>query len=139
LFTGIYLVEPAFLERVPAGQKLSVVPVFVDMIREGARLGGVVVDAGQWWDLGTRDQVLAVHRVLAAEGAPWVAAGAEVDPSARLAGATAVGKGASVGAGAVLEDTIVWEGARILAGCELRRCIVTAGAVVSGNHTDADL
>jgi NDP-sugar pyrophosphorylase family protein len=139
LFTGIYLVEPAFLERVPAGQKLSVVPVFVDMIRKGARLGGVVVDAGQWWDLGTRDQVLAVHQAFAVEGAPWVAAGAGVDPSARLAGATAVGKRASVGAGAVLEDTIVWEGARILAGCELRRCIVTAGAVVSGNHTDADL
>ena len=139
LFTGIYLVEPAFLERIPAGEKLSVVPVFLEMIRQGARLGGVVVDGGEWWDLGTREQVLAVHAAFAEGGAPWVAPGAVVDPSASLLGATAVGAGAFVGAGAVLEDTVVWAGARILPGSELRRCIVTAGAVVSGTHTDADL
>jgi mannose-1-phosphate guanylyltransferase len=139
LFTGIYLVEPAFLARIPVGEKLSVVPVFLDMIREGARLGGVVVDGGEWWDLGTREQVLAVHGALAAGGAPWVAATAAVDPAARLLGATAVGADAVVGAGAHLEDTVVWAGARILPGAELRRCIVTGEAVVSGVHTDADL
>ena len=139
LFTGIYLVEPAFLERIPAGEKLSVVPVFLEMIREGAALGGVVVDGGEWWDLGTREQVLAVHSALAAEGAPWLAPDALVDQSASLGGATAVGAGAEVGAGVFLEDTVVWAGARILPGAELRRCIVTAGAVVSGTHTDADL
>jgi NDP-sugar pyrophosphorylase family protein len=139
LFTGIYLVEPGFLQRIPAGEKRSVVPVFLDMIRQGARLGGVVVDGGEWWDLGTREQVLAVHGAFAVEGAPWVAACAAVDASSRLLGATAVGAGAVVEAGAVLEDTIVWEGARILEGSKLRRCIVTRGAVVSGTHTDADL
>jgi len=139
LFTGIYLVEPGFLQRIPAGEKRSVVPVFLDMIRQGARLGGVVVDGGEWWDLGTREQVLAVHGAFAVEGAPGVAACAAVDASSRLLGATAVGAGAVVEAGAVLEDTIVWEGARILEGSKLRRCIVTRGAVVSGTHPDADL
>jgi mannose-1-phosphate guanylyltransferase len=139
LFTGIYVVEPAFLERIPAGAKLSVVPVFLDMIREGARLGGVVVDGGEWWDLGTREQVLAVHAARATAGAPWIADSARVDPSARLEGATAVGAGASVGAGVVLEDTIVWAGACIEPGTVLRRCIVTSKALVSGTHTDADL
>jgi NDP-sugar pyrophosphorylase family protein len=139
LFTGSYLVEPAFLARIPAGKKLSVVPVFLDMIRQGARLGGAVVDGGDWWDLGTREQVLAVHGALAAEGAPWIAASAELDPSAVVSGASAVGPGAVVGAGTVLEDTLVWAGARILPGSALRRCIVTRGAVVSGIHNDADL
>lgn len=139
LFTGIYLVEPAFFERIPQGQKLSVVPVFLDMIRQGAKLGGVVVDGGDWWDLGTREQVLAVHGALAAGEAPWIADLAVVDPSARLLGATAVGAGAVVGAGALLEDTVVWAGARIEPGAVLRRCIVTAEALVSGTHTDADL
>jgi NDP-sugar pyrophosphorylase family protein len=140
LFTGIYVVEPAFLERIPDGEKLSVVPVFLDMIRQGARLGGVVVDGGEWWDLGTREQVLAVHAArAAAEGAPWIADSARVEPSARLEGATAVGADVAVGAGAVLEDTVVWEGARIEPGAVLRRCIVTSKALVSGTHTDADL
>jgi NDP-sugar pyrophosphorylase family protein len=139
LFTGIYLVEPAFLERIPKGEKLSVVPVFLEMIRQGARLGGVVVDGGAWWDLGTREQVLAVHGAFAAGEAPWIAVSAVVDPSACLSGATAVGAGAVVGAGALLEDTVVWAGARIEPGAVLRRCIVTAEALVSGTHTDADL
>ena len=68
-----------------------------------------------------------------------MAATATVDPAASLLGATAVGAGAIVGAGAHLEDTVVWAGARILPGAELRRCIVTCEAVVSGVHTDADL
>jgi NDP-sugar pyrophosphorylase family protein len=62
-----------------------------------------------------------------------------VEPSARLEGATAVGADVAVGAGAVLEDTVVWEGARIEPGAVLRRCIVTSKALVSGTHTDADL
>ncbi len=139
LFTGIYLVEPRFLRRIPAGAKLGVVPVFVDMIREGAALGGVVVDEGRWWDLGTRAQVLSVHAAFAAEGgAPWVASSAHVDASAELRGATAVGAGARIEAGSVLEDTLVWPGARIASGAVLRRCIVTENALVSGTHLDAD-
>ncbi|MEI6713892.1 MAG: sugar phosphate nucleotidyltransferase [Verrucomicrobiota bacterium] len=142
LFTGIYIVEPRFLDRIPAGTKLSVVPVFVDMIREGARLGGVVVDEGRWWDLGARDQYLAVHQQLAEEGglggAPWVDPSAEVSPEATLTGACAIGAGAVLKAGAVLEDSIVWSGAVVEAGARLRRCILTAGAQVSGVHEDQD-
>nr|MDQ3623549.1 nucleotidyltransferase family protein [Verrucomicrobiota bacterium] len=78
LFTGIYVVSPEFLRRVPPARKLSVIPIFCDMIREDAKLGGIVIDEGAWWDLGTREQYLAVHRWLAETplpstgAAPWV-------------------------------------------------------------------
>lgn len=136
LFTGIYLVEPRFLNRIPPKTKLSVVSIFMEMIREGAVLGGVVVDEGHWWDLGTREQYLAVHSEM--NGAPWVAASASVGIGAELHGACAVGPGARVGEGAVLEDCLLWEGSRVAAGARLRRCILTAGAEVSGSHTDVD-
>lgn len=139
LFTGIYLVEPSFLQRIPSAIKISVVPTFVDMIRAGARLGGVVIDSGDWWDLGTREQILAVHSSLAAQGAPWISHSASVGPNVTLKGATAVGPGTTIGAGAILEDTIVWAGAVISEGSHLRRCIVTENTLVSGEHTDADL
>jgi NDP-sugar pyrophosphorylase family protein len=139
LFTGIYLVQPEFLARIPAATKLSVIPVFLDMIRSGARLGGVVIDDGNWWDLGAREQYLAVHRELAGEGAPWIDPGARVAPTATLRGACAIGAGVVVGDGAVLEDTIVWAGATLAPGTELRRCVVTAGVGVQGIHADADL
>lgn len=147
LFTGIYVVSPAFARRIAPGTKISVIPIFLDMIRAGARLGGYVEDGGQWWDVGSRDRYLAVHATLAAgrgplpgiAAAPWVAPDAAIAASARLAGATAVGRGATVGEGAVLEDCVVWDGAVVAPGSRLCRCVVGDGARVAGALADADL
>ncbi len=138
LFTGVYVVEPEFLARIPPGQKLGVVPVFIEMIRAGAALGGVCVDEGEWWDLGTREQYLAVHQARAGNG-PWISPDAVVDPNAELRGATAVGAGAVIGAGCILDHCILWPGARIEPGSRLSRCIVTGSQPVHGTHCDADL
>ncbi|HEX8297178.1 MAG TPA: sugar phosphate nucleotidyltransferase [Chthoniobacteraceae bacterium] len=142
LFTGIYLVSHAFLARIPVAEKISVVPIFCQMIREGARLGGVVIDDGHWWDLGTREQYLAVHRELkkdAVIGEAWIHPTAQISSSAKISGATTIGAGAIVGEHASLHDCIVWEGARIASGSLLNDCIVTDGVAVSGLHSHADL
>ena len=118
LFTGIYLVEPAFIDRIPPAQKLSVVPVFHDMIRAGANLGGIVLDEGDWRDLGTRDEYLAA--CAAAGSGLWIA------PSA------------TVGEGAVVRDSIIWENAYVAPGAHLTRCVVTDGVHADGEHVDTD-
>ncbi|MHA3771891.1 sugar phosphate nucleotidyltransferase [Verrucomicrobiota bacterium sgz303538] len=152
LFSGIYIVSPRFLDRIPPATKISVIPLFIEMIRTGAKLGGVIVDDGHWWDLGNREQYLAVHREIAAgtpllasgispltHAAPWIAPGAEVAANAQLSGATAIGENAKIGSGARLRDTIVWPGAEIAPGSDLTGCVVTEGARVSGQHLQADL
>ena len=138
LFTGIYIVEPQFIARIPAAQKISVVPVFHEMIRAGAKLGGIVLDDGAWWDLGSRSEYLAVHAALAGKDAPWISPCAGVAASAKISGATAIAAGAEVGAGAVLHDCIIWQNATVIAGSRLTRCIVADGATASGEHTDVD-
>lgn len=141
LFTGIYVVEPQFIARIPAAQKLSVVPIFHEMIRAGAKLGGIVLDEGDWWDLGSRAEYLAVHAALAsraAEKSPWISPRAGVSPDAEILGATAIGAGAEVGSKASLRDCILWENAIVTAGARLTRCIVAEGATASGEHTDVD-
>lgn len=137
LFTGIYVVSSSFLRRLPAGKKIGVISVFLDMIREGAALGGIVIDDGQWWDLGSREQYLAVHRRLPA--GPWVSPEAQVATGVQLGGAVAIGAGARIGPGARLHDTIVWPGAEIAADAVLERCVVTGRHPVAGAHIDADL
>ena len=42
VFTGIYAVEPEFQKWLQPGVKRSVIPVFLEMIRRGAKLGGVI-------------------------------------------------------------------------------------------------
>ncbi len=141
LFTGIYIVEPGFIARIPANQKLSVVPVFHDMIRAGAKIGGIVLDEGDWWDLGSRSEYLAVHSTLAArdaKSAPWISPQATLSPDAKITGATAIADGAKIGRGATLHDCIVWENANVADGAHLTRCILADGASASGTHTDAD-
>jgi aminoglycoside/choline kinase family phosphotransferase/choline kinase len=53
LFTGIYAVEKRFLRRLTPGEAESVVPVFVEMIRETpGSVGSIVIDGGAWQDIG---------------------------------------------------------------------------------------
>lgn len=139
LFTGIYLVNPDFIARIPAMTKISVVPIFCEMIRTGEKLGGIVIDEGHWWDLGSREHYLAVHHDLAtSQSSPWIAAGAQVEAGVQFAGATAIGQGARIGAGAVLRDCLVWDDAEVAPGAHLERCIVTTGARADGRHVDID-
>ena len=144
LFTGIYLVNPEFFARIPPATKISVIPIFCDMIRTGARLGGVVIDEGHWWDLGTREHYLDVHRALHIADcglriADWIHPTASVSPSAQITGATTIGPGARIGDGAQLHDCIVWENAEVTAGAVLARCILTPGTRAEGRQTDADV
>ena len=148
LFTGVYVVSPEFLDRIAPREKIGVVPVFKEMIRAGERLGGVVLNEGWWWDLGTREQYLAAHRHLAAAApspdwtrigsAPWISATAVVHPTAVISGATAIGEHVKVQECAHLHDCVVWQGAEIASATVLERCVVTAGRHVSQTCADAD-
>jgi NDP-sugar pyrophosphorylase family protein len=137
LFTGIYLVNPEFLARIPASTKLSVVPIFCDMIRQGANLGGVVIDEGDWFDLGTREQYLAVHSRLG--DGPWIHPSADVAADAEISGTSAIGANARIGPGARLRDTLVWDRGEVAAGADLTRCIVATGQCASGALVDVDV
>jgi NDP-sugar pyrophosphorylase family protein len=146
LFTGIYIVEPVFLRRIAPRTKISVIPIFMEMIKEGAKLGGAVLDEGDWWDLGSREKYLDVHHELAGrdyfgDGREWrvpISPTAQVAPGARLSGFVTAGPGAVIEPGAEVTDCILWEGARILAGSALNRCIVTSGRTAAGQHTGVD-
>ena len=57
LFAGIYIVEKSFLRRLTAGKIESIVPPIVAMIKENPQAaGGVVIDDGYWYDLGTLEE-----------------------------------------------------------------------------------
>jgi len=131
-FTGVYCVSPAFFERLPAGEVVSVIPAFLDCIRMG-KLACVVVDEGIWLDLGDREAYLRAHREL--DLAARIHPDAEIAAGASLA-ATVVGPGASIGAGARLDGCVVWPGARVAAGADLQHCIVAT--VADGTHVGRD-
>jgi len=59
LFAGIYIVEKSFLPKLTKDRIESIVLPLIDSIRENpASIGGVVIDEGFWYDLGTPEEYL---------------------------------------------------------------------------------
>jgi NDP-sugar pyrophosphorylase family protein len=135
VFTGIYCVNPDFLDLIPAGEKISVIPAFLELAKSG-RLGAIVLDEGVWLDLGDRESYLQAHRELGL--APAIHPQAVVVEGA-LVERSVVGPGAVIETGAVVRDSVVWAGGRVGKDAVLDRCIVFSEIPASGHHQNRDL
>jgi mannose-1-phosphate guanylyltransferase len=153
LFSGVYALSPAVFRYIPKEGPLSIVPVFLKMLQAGERVGGIILDEGIWFDLGTRESYLQAHRFFSPASThpiqlsyeldrPWPVAvhpEAEIGEEVVLEGATALGARATVGHGAHLTDSVVWEDAKIASRSRLEACIVRDGRSAAGEWSAADL
>lgn len=121
VFTGIYCFDPELFGLIPPGEKISVIPAFLELAKQG-RLGAVVLDEGEWRDLGDHASYLAAHRELAL--APAIHPEAIIDPTAVVEDSV-VGPGAKIGKGARLRASVVWAGAELGAGESRSDCTIT--------------
>lgn len=112
VFSGIYCFTPELLKLLPPREKISVIPAFLELARRG-RIGAIVLDDGDWRDLGDPAAYLAAHRELAL--APSVHPEAMIHPTAEVEGSV-IGPRAEIGAGAVVRASVVWPGARVESG-----------------------
>ncbi len=126
VFSGVYVFSPELLERIPPGEKVSVIPAFLELAKEG-RLGAVTLDEGVWFDLGDLPSYLAAHRELRL--ADPIHPEACIAADAQVSGSV-VGPGAVVEAGAVVRDSVLWPGVRV--GGSVADAVVTPGGVVTG-------
>ena len=149
-FANIAVWNPEILERIPPNRKVSFIPIIADWIGAGGKIGGVVLNEGKWFNIGSRIEYLEVHQMISEEhwqprylktpGWPEsIAASAIVDPTAQLRGCSVVGKDCRVGAEAILEDTILWPGAQIASRSELFGCIVRSHQKADGVHSNIDI
>jgi mannose-1-phosphate guanylyltransferase len=135
VFSGIYCVNPSFLKLIPAGEKCSVIPAFLDLASHQL-LGAITLDEGVWLDLGDRASYLRAHQELRLAAA--VHPLAKVSTAAYLEN-TVVGPGAVIEAGAIVRNSVIWAGAIVTATAMLDQCIVYSETPVAGTHQNADL
>jgi NDP-sugar pyrophosphorylase family protein len=149
-FANIAVWNPAIFQRIPPRKKISFIPIIADWIAQGAKIGGVAMNDGKWFNIGSRTEYLEVHRTILRENwkpdfvklREWPerkASSAIVDASAQLRGCTVVGRNCRVGADAILEDTILWPDAEIASQSHLEACIVRSRKQVTGIHRDIDI
>lgn len=135
VFSGIYCIQRGFLDLIPAGEKISVIPAFLELAAKGM-LGAVVLDEGLWLDLGDRRSYLDAHRTLTL--GPPIHPEAILEEGSAVTGSV-VGPGAVIRSGAVVRDTVVWPAGEVEGSAVLDECVVFPGTSVSGNHCGADL
>jgi NDP-sugar pyrophosphorylase family protein len=149
-YANISVWNQEVFNRIPARQKISFIPVLIDWIQNGGRIGGVALDDGNWFNIGSRNEYLEVHRTILRENwkppfvktPEWperVSSSAVVDPTAQMRGCTVIGQNCRVGAEAILEDTILWPDAEIASQSHLQACIVRCRKKVSGVHRNIDI
>lgn len=120
-FTGAYCMEPEVFSHIPPHGAVSIIPVFLDYIRQG-RLRGVPADDGLWMDMGTPESYIQAHFDFSSP-APRIHPDAEVSPGASVDAASVIGPCAVVEEGCRLRECIVWPGVRVPAGTRAERRI----------------
>jgi NDP-sugar pyrophosphorylase family protein len=149
-FANIAVWNSAIFERIPPRKKISFIPVIGDWIGQGARIGGLAMNDGKWFNISSRAEYLEVHRTILRENwkpnfvktPEWPerkASSSIVDSSAQLRGCTVVGRNCRVGADAILEDTILWPDTEIASQSRLEACIVRSRKKVTGTHCNIDI
>ncbi|GAC1574057.1 MAG: mannose-1-phosphate guanyltransferase [Candidatus Elarobacter sp.] len=148
--TGIYVLEPGILDRMQRGKVYDFSKdLFPDMLRDGAKLGGYVIDA-YWTDIGNLEQYQQANydavsgkvRIAfpGSEIAPGIFAGAgsRIDSGANIEGPVVLGRDVRVAAGASIvgpavigDRSIVERGATVCRSVMWEDCYVGEEASLS--------
>lgn len=134
VFSGIYCVNPEFLTAIPDAPIVSVIPAFLHFAAQG-RLGGVLLDEGDWLDLGDRESYLSAHQTLSL--GPAVHPDAVIEARA-LVERSVIGPGAVVPVCSHVRDSVLWPDTRVPPKTTLDRCILAASTCPAGEFRDCD-
>jgi NDP-sugar pyrophosphorylase family protein len=139
MFTGIHILEPALLDRLPAGESDVVDAAYIPALLEGQRIGCLSVD-GYFAEHSTPADYLKGNLDLLATPAllrhpPGPLTGiddtARVHASASIVAPVRIGPGSVVESGAVVgPNAVIGSGVRIGTGVRVESAVVWAGALV---------
>jgi mannose-1-phosphate guanylyltransferase / phosphomannomutase len=146
--TGIYILEPSALERIPAKTNVDFSKdLFPAMLREGASLYGHIAE-GYWRDIGNIEEYRRAHEdilqnrirlPLAGQrreqtgGIVYGERGASLDRDVRVSGLVLLGRNAEIGAAVTLDNAVIGQNVHIGAGAELRNVVLWEGCRIGAN------
>lgn len=135
LFTGIHVLDPALLERLPKGASDSVRDLYAPLLARGERILGVPLQ-GAWYDLGDpalylgAQQALLRKKAVGDERHSLVHPEAQVHPRASVE-SSVVGRGCVIGDEARLLGSVLWEGVRVGVAARVGNSILADGVRVA--------
>jgi len=142
-YTGLGAIHPRLLDYLPASGQSGLIDGMRGALAAGETILGEEL-AGFWDDLGTPERLLLLHEDLAAGRLPalalrggggpfWLENGARIAPDARLEGFVLAGSGARVEAGAVIKNSLLLPGARVISGTRVENAILGDGFITKSH------
>lgn len=148
LYTGVCVLAPRLLARIPPGETALVAHLWQPLLDEGREEIGFVLHDGPNADLGRAGDFLRASLEALGRGGPFPKRAGRFDPERRLlsreaasglhAAECVLGR-ASIGIGARLERTAVWDGVAVGEGARLTDCVAARGRVPAGAHYEKAL
>jgi len=152
--TGVYILDPGILERIPKGVSVDFSKEIFPRLLEEGHPPAAYLAQGYWKDVGNTVEYLQLHREIAAglvdldipgekrvvgEGTVYFGEGAAVSETARFSGLVVLGEGTKIGEGARIWDSVVGPQSVIENNSRLRSSVVWSqvrlgrGALVEGS------
>ncbi|MFC1837701.1 sugar phosphate nucleotidyltransferase [Thermodesulfobacteriota bacterium] len=139
-FTGIHVINPEVLESIPQNTPFCIIDCYRKLLEKGGSIQAYQAKNHFWTDMGTPDDYLKLHAGLLSNRtpvydelddmiaeAPFVGIqNASTAKDVTLLDWACVGKHATIGAGATLQRSVIWDGAVIPAESVVKDTIVTA-------------
>lgn len=143
-YTGIAVMHTDILRFIPEGYA-DLIPLLHHLIRKRpGSVRAIDVTGCAWFDIGTIGQYLEAHAAVLVHGARLVAddaapvgphlvgAGTTLADGVHLEGFVSIGCNCSIGAGARIADSVLWDGATVAPGTVLERAVAGPGWVARG-------
>jgi len=126
---GVWIFEPGLVAEIPPGAVRVEETLFPSLVARGRTVLGYRFE-GIWADIGTPARYLELNRALVARhGKPVLGARVTQREGANLSGSSA-GDGCVIEAGALVEDSILWEHVTVAAGAAVRDSILADGVII---------
>ena len=147
LYTGVCVLSPRVLPHIPPGETSLVADLWAPMLAEEREEIGWLLHRGPFADLGRPNDFLRASLEALDRGGPFPRGGGNFDEELRVLASAGAGVYdatrsviglAVIGEGAVLSDSVAWDGVEIGAGAQIRGCLVAGGRIPPGvRHTGA--
>ncbi|MFO7984842.1 MAG: NDP-sugar synthase [Desulfatiglandaceae bacterium] len=132
-FTGIHIMEPGLLSRIPAGVFSNIIDCYRNLIKEGAQIQGFFSEGHYWRDIGTLDHYLLANREAAGRQAFLIGGDCDISASARLKDWAVIGPECILAREVEIVRSVLWARVRVKPGVKILDSVVTAEKEVSAD------
>ena len=125
-FTGIHIIEPEILTRIPKDRFYNIIDCYQKLIREGSPVRAYISKGHYWRDVGTIDSYLLANKEVLKEARFLTGTGCRIHGSVRLKEWAVIGRDARLEEGVEIRRSVLWEGVRVKKGIRVMDSIVTS-------------